>query len=72
MAFRAVADSYLGGNIEIAAMSDLYNVGIKVWELDQSGKLTSPFDTTTIAVSKDLGTLHLAVECITIALSRKT
>jgi len=32
-------------------MSELYNVGIKVCELDESGELTSPFDTTPIAVS---------------------
>ena len=41
-------------------MSELYNVGIKVWELDPAGELTSPFDTTPAAVSKGLGTIHLA------------
>ena len=46
--------------MEIAAMSELYNVGIKVWEINPSGELASPFDTTLLAVSKGLGTLHLS------------
>ena len=46
--------------MEIVAMSELYNIGIKVWQLDPSGKLKSIFDNTSIAVSKGLGTLHLS------------
>ena len=48
-----------GGNMEIAAISELYDVGIKVWELGSSGELISTFDNTPEALPKGLKTLWL-------------
>ena len=48
-----------GGDLELEAMSEHYNVGIFVWELSQSGLLVAPFDNTTLAASKGLQILYL-------------
>ena len=48
-----------GGHLEIAAMSELYIVHIKVWELSSSGELAAPFDNTNLATSKVLECLYL-------------
>ena len=48
-----------GGELEIKAMSELYNVGVLVWELSQSGQLVAPHDTTKLAASKGLQSIYL-------------
>ena len=48
-----------GGHLEIEAMSELYNVGILIWELSQSGQLVAPFDNRALAASKGLRILYL-------------
>ena len=49
-----------GGNLEIAAMSEHYKVGIVVWELSRAGVLVTPFDNTPLAASKSLKNLNLS------------
>ena len=49
-----------GGNLEIEAISELYNVGILVWELSKKGELITPFDNTPLAASKGLKNLYLS------------
>ena len=46
--------------MEIAAMSELYKVGIKVWELSSSGALVAQFNTTPLATENGWPSLHLA------------
>ena len=41
------------------AISKLYNVGVKVWELSQRGELLIKFDNTTLAASKGLNSIYL-------------
>lgn len=53
-------DRSWGGSLEIAAISDLYNVGILVWELSREGELVTPFDNTQVAASKGLQNLYLS------------
>ena len=48
-----------GGHLEIAAISELYNVGVTVWELSHSGELVTPFDTSKMAASKGLKVIYL-------------
>ena len=48
------------GNLEIAAISEVYKVGIIVWELSRAGELVTPFDNTPLAASKGLKTLYLS------------
>ena len=46
-----------GGNMEIAASSELYDIGILVWELSESGELVTPVN--NIRDAKDHMNLHL-------------
>ena len=39
-----------GGNLEIAAISELYNLGVVVWELSREGRLVTPFDNIALTV----------------------
>ena len=48
-----------GGNLEIAAISKLYDVGILVRELSQSGQLVAPFDNSKLAAAKGRPILYL-------------
>ena len=48
-----------GGHLEIAAICELYNVGVVVWELSHSGELVTPFDTSRMAASKGLKVIYL-------------
>ena len=48
-----------GGSLELAGMSELYKVGIKVWELSSSGELVARFDNTDVAATKGLQVLNL-------------
>ena len=52
-------DRSWGGNLELRAICECYNVGIVVRELSQDGKLVTPFDNTTLAISKGLPILYL-------------
>ena len=49
-----------GGHLEIVAISELYNVGVKVWELSLDGELLIKFDNTILAASKGLQSIWLA------------
>ena len=49
-----------GGHLEIAAICELYKVGIVVWELSQSGKLKTTVDSSLIAGFENLQHVHLA------------
>ena len=52
-------DQTWGGNMEIAAMSEMYNIAIKVWELSSSGNLIASFDNTSIVKFNRHQALHL-------------
>ena len=43
-----------GGHLETVAISELYKVGIVVWELSRAGELVTPLDNTQLASSKGL------------------
>ena len=49
-----------GGNLEIVAISELYDIGIKIFELGPSDELKTTFDNTLVAIAKGLRTLFLA------------
>ena len=48
-----------GGNLEIAAISALYDIGILVWELSRSGELVTPFNNIKTSDVKGLENLCL-------------
>ena len=49
-----------GGNLEIAAISELYNVGVVVWELSREGRLVTPIDNAAMAASLGLKSIYLS------------
>ena len=48
-----------GGHLEIAAMSDLYQAGILIWQLSRSGELTSISNNPSMTGVKVLRNLYL-------------
>ena len=49
-----------GGDLEIKAISELYNLGILVWEISGEGELVTPIDSTAIAAGEGLKSLYLS------------
>ena len=49
-----------GGNIDIQAISELYNVDIRVWELSKTGELSMPFNNTPLTALEGLDSIFLS------------
>ena len=53
-------DHTWGGNLEIVALSEFYNMGIRVYELNQFGNLKTSFDNLEAAEKFDLPSIWIS------------
>ena len=52
-------NSSWGGNLEIAAISKRYNVGIILWELSEKGELITPINEPQVSSSREVQNIYL-------------